>query len=779
MIYQCYFDPSQITRLFRHEPYAGFGLYSTVNPSITKNCPELIDPAVQAQLSEYTAMLHHWRNPQLDNDDWIGFTSYRQLEKFPVEFQSKGQIEELLTRNHIIAWGGYRFFKDSDRSPLTMAAHGESAHPGITNSLCRLLDLAGEAIPLEYLAMNQGLFCNYWAMSKELFNLYMQWSYPLLKHCLDRPDEYVRSHPRALSYLVERLFICWQLNRDFKIHVVEPIKDIQFNIGPQRRSQPREKHICLPSWTMTLHELCFHHRIPVHGVVHIGAHYGQERDFYRTMGASNVLWIEGDPTNMPQLQSNIAGYPGHRAVQACLSDVDDSEITFYRSSNRGESSSILPMKKHLDHYPTIHVVGEMRLKTKTFETLVAEANVNLADYEVLVLDVQGAELKVLDGFGDKLSAFKAVFMEVNIDELYEGCALMSDVDAYLGRHGFERRDTLLVDKKYGDALYVRPERVPKSNTQLKEVRDWAVREIEMARAFRFHWLGNDTHDIELLTDGRMPFIDDYNFRRWQVRATGHDVVLELIGDLGRSFAFYMNPDGIWRGSYLFPPYAIAQLIPRNLTSKLAPVGFPHQSNLSLEFVERLRSNLQADCFVETGTFQGATAKAMSSRFAEVYTVEASHELYQAAARNLAAFPNVHCLQGNSVERLPEILQRLNSPTIFWLDAHWCGEGTGLIETECPLLKELELIYSHRGDHVVLIDDARLFLEKPQPPHRADDWPSFTDICNFATRVRPMPVIQLIGDVIFLGPRSVAAAAFEQARTTCQAPADFEVIYPWI
>lgn len=779
MIYQCYFDPSQISRLFRHEPYVGFGLYSTVNPSIAKNCPELVDPAVQAQLSEYAAMLHHWRNPHLDGDDWIGFTSYRQLEKFPLEFQSKSQVQELLSRNHIVAWGGYRFFKDSDRSPLMMAAHGESAHPGITNSLCRLLDLAGESIPLEYLAMNQGLYCNYWAMSKELFELFMQWSYPLIKQCLDRPDAYVRSHPRALSYLVERLFICWYLNRDFRIHLVEPIKDIGFNIGPARRRQPEERFICLPAWTMTLHELCYHHRIPVHGIVHIGAHYGQERDFYRIMGATKVLWIEGDPNNMPQLQSNIAGYAGHRAVQACLSDVDDSEVTFYRSSNRGESSSILPMKKHLEQYPSIQVVDELRLKTTTFEKLVAQENIDIAEYELLVLDVQGAELKVLNGFGDQLQAFKAVYMEVNLDELYEGCALLGDVDDFLGRQGFERRETLIVDKRYGDALYVRPACVPKSAPQLKDVRDWAVREIEMTRAFRFHWLGNAVHELELLTDGRMPVINDPHIRRWQVRVTGQDVVLELTGDFGRSFAFYLNPDGIWRGSYLFPPFSIAQLIPRNLTSKLAPVGFPYQSNLSLEFVERLRDQLQIRSFVETGTFQGATAKAMSSRFAEVYTVEASPELYQAAAQSLAAFPNINCMQGGSVDRLPEILGRLDGPAIFWLDAHWCGQGTGLIESECPLLKELELIYSHRADHVVLIDDARLFLEKPQPPHRAEDWPSFTDICNFATRVQPMPIIQLLGDVIFLGPRSVGRTAFEQARTTCQAPADFEVTYPWI
>jgi hypothetical protein len=77
MIYQCYFDPSQQGRLFRNPPYRPFGLEPEVNSEITKNSPELELAENRLQLTEFAAMLHLWRNPPIEDDDWIGFTSYR------------------------------------------------------------------------------------------------------------------------------------------------------------------------------------------------------------------------------------------------------------------------------------------------------------------------------------------------------------------------------------------------------------------------------------------------------------------------------------------------------------------------------------------------------------------------------------------------------------------------------------------------------------------------------------------------------------------------------
>src|SRR5579862_9375960 len=107
MIHQCYFDESQRSRLFQFNLYQGFGLYTIVNPDLVRNCPELEDPQIQRQLSEYAAMLHLWRNPELDQDSWIGFTSYRQLEKSPIVFHDRHALEASLADHDVVGWLSY------------------------------------------------------------------------------------------------------------------------------------------------------------------------------------------------------------------------------------------------------------------------------------------------------------------------------------------------------------------------------------------------------------------------------------------------------------------------------------------------------------------------------------------------------------------------------------------------------------------------------------------------------------------------------------------------
>jgi hypothetical protein len=51
---------------------------------------------------------------------------------------------------------------------------------------------------------------------------------------------------------------------------------------------------------------------------------------------------------------------------------------------------------------------------------------------------------------------KAVFTEVNTEEVYKGCALISQIDDFLSPLGFERVETVMwKNHPWGDALYIR------------------------------------------------------------------------------------------------------------------------------------------------------------------------------------------------------------------------------------------------------------------------------------------------------------------------------------
>jgi hypothetical protein len=205
MIHQCYFLPLQVPSLFQHDPYIPFGLEPRVNGDITLACPELVHAEDRLAVLEHAALLWHWRNRK-DVDPWIGFTSYRQLDKeFPFVFKSRQHVQHELAGAEIVAWGLVRF-------PVSLSQQAELCHPGINEYLGLLFAAFGETIPREYHLIREGGFCNYWVMGRRTFDEYMRWFAPKMTWCMAHSNlPYARASPKSLSYVLERLFIVWYL----------------------------------------------------------------------------------------------------------------------------------------------------------------------------------------------------------------------------------------------------------------------------------------------------------------------------------------------------------------------------------------------------------------------------------------------------------------------------------------------------------------------------------------------------------------------------------------
>ena len=90
---------------------------------------------------------------------------------------------------------------------------------------------------------------------------------------------------------------------------------------------------------------------------------------------------------------------------------------------------------------------------------------------------------------------------------------------------------------------------------------------------------------------------------------------------------------------------------------------------------------------------------------------------------------VEFLNGDSRQLLGPVLERLAEPAVLWLDARWRAEGTFGPTAGCPPLDELGCVNQARCDHVVLIDDARLFLAPSPAPHRYDQWPDLLHVAS--------------------------------------------------
>jgi hypothetical protein len=178
-----------------------------------------------------------------------------------------------------------------------------------------------------------------------------------------------------------------------------------------------------------------------------------------------------------------------------------------------------------------------------------------------------------------------------------------------------------------------------------------------------------------------------------------------------------------------------------------------------DFVLLMKDAMRLAAFVETGTFEGSTAEIASRHFAQVVTIELSPQLHIAAERRLSHLANVDCLLGDSRRHLSYLVQNL-FPSVFYLDAHWTGHAlTAGKDDECPLLGEIEVLEPHLDKHLLLIDDANLFLSPPPAGHKTDHWP---DIAGILDRLRKIhrPYIAIFDDVICVVPEPHREAAID-------------------
>lgn len=194
-----------------------------------------------------------------------------------------------------------------------------------------------------------------------------------------------------------------------------------------------------------------HYNLKFNGVLHLGANRGEEAPVYDELGIKKQIWIEANPEIFLKLKENISKYPEATAFNYCIGDEEGKEVTFHVSSNGSQSSSILDLKLHSIEHPDVTYVSEFQTTMRRVDRL----GLNLEGYDLLNIDLQGADLLALKGMGDLLKQFKAVYIEVNKAELYTGCALIEDVDFYLGAFGFQRIETRWApNKSWGDALYI-------------------------------------------------------------------------------------------------------------------------------------------------------------------------------------------------------------------------------------------------------------------------------------------------------------------------------------
>jgi len=180
---------------------------------------------------------------------------------------------------------------------------------------------------------------------------------------------------------------------------------------------------------------------------------------------------------------------------------------------------------------------------------------------------------------------------------------------------------------------------------------------------------------------------------------------------------------------------------RQWESDGCPVPPPHSAKQKI--IEKYAKAYSCSILIETGTYLGDTVFSQKDNFEGIISIELSNRLFNAAMRRFKKYSHIKVLHGNSGDILPEIMPGIDRRSLLWLDGHYSSGLTARGETESPVFRELDAIFRNNSFfHIILIDDARLFIGKR-------DYPTMDELNVFIKQKGPGYKLIIESDIIIL------------------------------
>ena len=210
---------------------------------------------------------------------------------------------------------------------------------------------------------------------------------------------------------------------------------------------------------LDLDKLVQKYNLQIDGVIHIGAHLGQELSIYKELSIDKIVFFEPQKAIFGKLKKALTDTKNIKLYNLALGNETGSIKMYIDSYNQG-SSSVLKPKLHLKQHPHILFEREELVNIDKLDNII-----NSKDYNLINMDVQGFELEVLKGGINCIKNINYIITEVNREEVYENCAKIDELDEFLYNHGFVRVETTWDGGNWGDAFYIRKN----SNQILKNI----------------------------------------------------------------------------------------------------------------------------------------------------------------------------------------------------------------------------------------------------------------------------------------------------------------------
>ncbi|MHC4118273.1 MAG: FkbM family methyltransferase [Planctomycetota bacterium] len=194
----------------------------------------------------------------------------------------------------------------------------------------------------------------------------------------------------------------------------------------------------------------------------VGAYVGKVAMIYRDMFPEAVIrCFEPFPDSFEQL-NRIADGEFIRPYQIALCEAEGKANLQIDSDN--SCNSLLPRPTvEVKYYPqNSQNIGHIEVKTQSLDAFCDKEGI--AEIDILKLDVEGAELKVLRGASERLKSERIglIYAEVMFVPHYGGGCLFHEVSGFLSQHGYtllnlyDLRRAQNGQLRWGNAIFLSP-----------------------------------------------------------------------------------------------------------------------------------------------------------------------------------------------------------------------------------------------------------------------------------------------------------------------------------
>lgn len=201
-------------------------------------------------------------------------------------------------------------------------------------------------------------------------------------------------------------------------------------------------------------------KIDVSTIFELGCRYGEDTiALSKIFSRAKIFGFECNPTTLSACRKNIQLCDRIKLIEAAVTD-HDGWVDFYpinvtksrttwSDGNQGASSIFKANNKYeIETY----VQDETTVRSRSLSSIMIEHNI--AEIDILWMDIQGAELLALKGLGKHLGNIKIIYCEVQFIAIYDGQPLFAEILEFLEKRGFHFHGFSYEDEYAGDAIFI-------------------------------------------------------------------------------------------------------------------------------------------------------------------------------------------------------------------------------------------------------------------------------------------------------------------------------------